>query len=102
MNAQLIEQRWAEEKARLSISSPPEKAMGDLDEQLDTTTDQKQDVEVVGRQEARQKVIEEVRKEEESLQGDRDGYIPAPGTRDEKGEWQPESWKPSATKPIRR
>lgn len=77
-NALLIDQRWEEERARLKLQAP--------------------DVAAVKDQEKRADVMGEARKQSENSD-----YLPAPGTKDEKGEWQPEAWNPSAgRKPLRR
>lgn len=102
-NAELISQRWEEERTRLSISDPQDqaKSMEDLDNQLASIKEKKQE-DVVKSQEERQAKIKEARIQEQFAQGDREGYIPAPGTRDGKGEWQPEPWNPAGKKPLRR
>lgn len=103
-NAELVSRKWDEERARLKLSDGQDsaKSMEQLDQQLESIEHKKEE-DQVERQEQRQGVIKEARKEEESVQGDREGYIEAPGTRDEKGEWQPEAWNPGASrKPLRR
>lgn len=90
-NAALVSARWEEERARLKLSSP-------------TTTNHEETKHTIDRQNERMGTIQEAREQEESVQGGKSNaaesdYIPAPGTRDEKGEWQPESWSPG---PVRR
>ena len=104
-NALLISQKWEQEKARLSLVSPDtsSKTMADLDAKLQAPNEENQ-----ARQDVRQQVLTEAREKEEAVQSQvpkpiNEDYMPAPGTKNEKGEWQPEPWNPaSSKKPIRR
>ena len=110
-NAFLISQKWDEEKTRLGLLSPDSsaKTTGQLEAKL---TDLESDGETAKQMETRQtdraSVLSEARVQEEAIQSERpkqvnEDYLSAPGTKDEKGEWQPEAWNPAtAKKPIRR
>lgn len=99
-NAALVSARWEEERARLNLTAPVGTAADAPG--IDEGRERAQSVE---RQNDRMETLGEARKQEESIQGRKNedasqsDYIPAPGSRDEKGEWQPESWTPG---PARR
>lgn len=95
-NAQLLSQKWEEERARLKLRAPENAEEAEDAKSADTA-------DVVADQEKRQEIQSEVRKQSEPTSSAPSDYIEAPGTKDEKGEWQPESWNPAkARKPIRR
>ncbi|CCG81439.1 Putative uncharacterized protein [Taphrina deformans PYCC 5710] len=107
LNAQLISRRWEEERERLSGLNQASLSEPQVQTQAQAQTEQSEE-QVLQRQGERESVLREAQRQDQDADvrgDDRQGeYMVAPGTRDEKGEWQPEAWNPAsaARKPIRR